>query len=233
MISPWMVKLMGHLPKGLLTYISKKVLSGYLNRCADIKVKGIENLNEVERPVIFICNHLSNSDALVLSRVLKSENLTFVAGKKLNQNSLTQLGMCITKTINIKPNSADKDAISKVINTVKNGNNILMFPEGTRSRTASLAKGKRGVVLIQKLTKAAILPIGISGTEKLLPISDKDMALESFHNAEVNVNIGKQIDIPPQNKGENKHVYEDRISDLFMKKIAELLPEQYRGVYKS
>lgn len=232
MISPWMAKIIGYLPRGLVVYVSKKILDGYLNRCADIKVKGIENLNEVERPIIFICNHLSNSDALVLDRVLKSENLIFIAGKKLNQNPLTQLGMCITKTIDIKPNSADKDAISKVIKTVKGGNNILIFPEGTRSRTATLAKGKRGVVLIQKLTKAAILPIGISGTEKLLPISDKDMALESFQNAEVNVNIGKQIDIPFQNKGENKHVYENRIVDLFMRKIAELLPEQYRGVYK-
>ncbi|MFL0194460.1 lysophospholipid acyltransferase family protein [Clostridium sp. WILCCON 0269] len=231
MISPWVARLIGCLPKRGVTYISEKILFGYLKKYADIKVKGIENLNKAKRPVMFICNHLSNSDALVLSSVLKSENLTFVAGSKLNENPLTQLGMSITKTITIKPNSADKEAISKIVRTLKGGDNMLIFPEGTRSRTGTMAKARKGVVLIQKLSKAVIVPIGIYGTEKLLPISNKDMALENFHRAEVNVNIGKQIDIPLKGKDENKHDYEDRAADFLMFKISELLPEEYRGVY--
>ncbi|WP_368489816.1 lysophospholipid acyltransferase family protein [Clostridium sp. BJN0013] len=231
MISPWMAKLIGYLPKRWVSYISERVLFGYLEKYADIKVGGIENLNKVKKPAIFICNHLSNSDALVLSSVLKSESLTFVAGAKLNQNPLTQLGMSITRTISIKPNSADKEAISKIVKTLKAGESILIFPEGTRSRTGAMGKARKGVVLIQKLTKASIVPVGIYGTEKLLPISSRDMALENFHNAEVYVNIGSQIDIPIREKGENKHDYEDRTADFFMFKISELLPEKYRGVY--
>lgn len=231
MISPWMAKLIGYLPKKCVSYISNKILFGYLKKYADIKVEGIENLNKVKKPVIFICNHLSNSDALVLSSVLKSENLTFVAGAKLNQNPLTQLGMSMTKTITIKPNSADKEAISKIVKTLKAGESILIFPEGTRSRTGAMGEARKGVVLIQKLTKASVVPIGLYGTEKLLPISGKDMALEDFHNAKVYVNIGLQVDIPLREKGENKHDYEDRAANFFMFKISELLPEKYRGVY--
>lgn len=232
MISPWMARLIGCLPQGLVRYISKKVLIGYLNKYASIEVKGIEHLDGVERPIIFVCNHLSNSDALVLGHVFKKEDLTFVSGRKLNDNCLTKLGMSMTKTIGIMPNSADKGAISNIVRTLKSGESILIFPEGTRSRTSTMNKGKRGVVLIQKLSRARVIPVGIYGTEKLLPINNKDMALESFHFAKVAVNIGKELQVPKRNKGEEKHEYDDRIIDFYMYEIAKLLPEKYRGVYK-
>lgn len=232
MISPWMARLIGCLPQGLVRYISKKVLIGYLNKYASIEVKGIEHLDGVERPIIFVCNHLSNSDALVLGHVFKKEDLTFVSGRKLNDNCLTKLGMSMTKTIGIMPNSADKGAISNIVRTLKSGESILIFPEGTRSRTSTMNKGKRGVVLIQKLSRARVIPVGIYGTEKLLPINDKDMALESFHFAKVKVNIGRELEVPKRNKGEEKHEYDDRIIDFYMYEIAKLLPEKYRGVYK-
>ncbi len=54
--------------------------------------------------------------------------------------------------------------------------------------------------MIQKLSKANIVPLGISGTEKLLPINDKDMALERFQFANVAVNIGKALELPKKIK---------------------------------
>lgn len=231
MISPFMVKLIGCLPKNFVGYISKRVLDNYLKKYADINVIGMENLKEVQRPILFVCNHLSNSDALVLGKVFKSEDLIFVAGVKLNSDPLTRLGMSMTRTIGIKPNTADKEAISKIIKALKTGKNILMFPEGTRSRTSTMNKGKRGVALIQKLTKARVVPVGICGSEKLLPISNKGMSHESFKYAKVTVNIGKELEIPKKDKDEEKHEYEDRISDFMMYEVAKLLPEKYRGVY--
>lgn len=232
MISPIIVKAIGCLPDSFLRYTSRKILDRYMNKYADINVQGMENLKGVHRPILFICNHLSNSDALVIDRVLKDEDITFVAGVKLSSNSLTNLGMKITKTIGIKPNTADKDAISKVIRTLKENNNILIFPEGTRSRSGGMINGRRGVVLMQKLSKASIIPLGIYGSEKLLPIDDRDMALEKFHHAKVMLNIGKQIEVPSKMKCETKHDYEGRVLDLLMRSISGLLPEEYRGVYR-
>ncbi len=232
MISPGMAKIISYLPKGFVQWLSKKMLSGYIEKYADLKVNGIENLKNAKRPVLFICNHLSNSDALVINNVLKEEDITFVAGIKLSNNPLTNLGITITKTITIKPNTADKDAISKIVKTLKSGKNILIFPEGTRSRTASMIEARRGVFLVQKLSKASIIPLGISGTEKLLPVNKEDMTLEKFHYAKVTLNIGKQIEMPEKVKDEDKHNYEERSVHFMMEKVAELLPESYRGVYK-
>ncbi|WP_125153410.1 lysophospholipid acyltransferase family protein [Clostridium rectalis] len=231
MISPTAIKLISCLPKGLLEVVSKKVLYGYINKYANLKVNGIENIKNIEKPILFICNHLSNSDALVLNKVLKEYDITFVAGIKLSNNPLTSLGINMTKTIPIKPNTADKDAISRIIKTLKGGNNILIFPEGTRSRVRSMIEAKKGVVLIQKLSKATVVPIGMIGTEKLLPINEKDMAEEKFQHADVSLNIGKPINIPKREKGEEKHTYEDRVLNYMMTSIANLLPKEYRGVY--
>lgn len=232
MISPMTSKIIGCLPRGVLRFVAKTILNGYIKKYANINITGYENIKDLDKPILFVCNHLSNSDALIIDKILKNQDITFVAGVKLNSNELTKLGMEITKTVCIKPNSADKQAISNIIKTLKAGNNMLIFPEGTRSRTGQLMEPKKGVILIKKLSKATLVPLGLSGTEKLLPINDKNMALESFQNADVTLNIGKPLELPKKVKEETKHEYEKRCIDLIMYKIADLLPEEYRGVYK-
>lgn len=45
----------------------------------------------------------------------------------------------------------------------------MIFPEGTRSRVGSLIEAKKGILLIARMTGVPIVPIGLYGTEKLLP----------------------------------------------------------------
>jgi len=232
MISPIMLKVIDILPDKVVSFIANKLIDSYINKYANIKTYGFEKITEVKSPIIFICNHLSNADGIVMNRLLKDNNVTFVAGIKLTDNKLTKLGFHVAKTINIRPNSADKEAISKIVNTLKQGNNIMIFPEGTRSRNGKMAEAKKGLLLMAKLSKATIVPIGIWGTEKLLPINE-NMASEKFNYADVNVNIGEPITLPIQKEDEDRNQYHDRAMHEIMRSIAVLLPEQYRGVYLS
>ncbi len=233
MINSTMAKLINIIPDRLVIFISKKIVDKYLRKYANIKINGIENLKGVTTPTIFICNHLSNSDGLVLDKALKIIDPTFVAGAKLSNNAVTNIGLNVIKTTTIKPNSADKEGIKKVINLVKQGESLLVFPEGTRSRAGSLIEAKKGIILIARMTGAPIIPVGLYGTEKLLPInSGGDMSAESFNDADVYVNIGKQFEIPKRTKEQDKKDYEELTLKNMMMKISELLPENYRGVYK-
>ncbi|MNC53446.1 acylglycerophosphoethanolamine acyltransferase [compost metagenome] len=109
----------------------------------------------------------------------------------------------------------------------------MIFPEGTRSRVGSLIEAKKGILLIARLTGAPIVPIGLYGTEKLLPINEEgDMRAETFNYADIHINIGKQFEFHKRVKEQDKKEYEDLTMKYIMKKIAELLPEHYRGVYK-
>lgn len=233
MISPKIAKLLDYLPESLVNVVARKIVNNIIKKYASLDVKGIENLNNIKKPVIFICNHLSNSDALILEKVLKNQDVTYVAGIKLTQNSTTNIGIKLVKTTVLKPNCADKEGLTKIINIVKAGGNIVIFPEGTRSRSATMIEGKKGILLIAKVTGAPIIPIGIYGTEILLPINDSDdMAAESFHHSKIGVTIGKQIQFPIKEQGEDKAVYEKRALTTLMKEISKLIPESYRGVYK-
>lgn len=233
MISTTTAKIINILPDIFTTYITKKVVNRYLKKYANINIVGSENIKGIRTPTIFICNHLSNSDGLVLDKALKEINPTFVAGVKLSNNAVTSIGINGIKTTNIKPNTADKEGLKKIIKLVKQGESLLIFPEGTRSRVGSLIEAKKGIFLIARMTGAPIVPIGLYGTEKLLPINKEgDMSAETFNYADVHINIGKQFEFPKRSKEQDKKEYKDFAIKYIMKKIAGLIPEDYRGVYK-
>lgn len=232
LISYKSAKLLEILPDKLVDIISHNVVKKCLKK-ANIKVTGTENI-DTQNPVIYVCNHLSNSDGLVLDKVFKDAgiNVSFVAGIKLSKNAYTIIGIHVVNTIFIHPNTADKDAIMESVKTLKKGKSILIFPEGTRSRKKSMIRAKRGIILIHKLSKAPIIPVGIHGSEDFMPINDESMGNEKFYNADVYVNIGKRIQMPDRNHLESRHEYDERMTEFIMKKVAALLPERYRGVYK-
>lgn len=232
MISAKMAKIISILPKNLVNVIARKVVEGYLKKYANLKIKGLNNLKDIQTPTIFIANHLSNSDGLVLGKILKDFDPTFVAGVKLSKNPTTNLAVGIYKTAPIKPNTADKEGLKNIMQLIKKGESIIIFPEGTRSREGKMIEAKKGILLIAKLTKAPIVPIGIWGTEKLLPINESgNMSDEKFNYAEVNVNIGEQFALPKKENKEDKKDYEERVIKDIMYSISELIPEEYRGVY--
>lgn len=227
-----LLKILGKLPGGLSSKISRQYIRQKIDKYANLKVEGYKNLEKINGSVIFISNHLSNSDGLILNEVLREKDPTFIAGVKLADNAFTKNGVNYIKTISIKPNSADKEAISKIVQKLKSGENIMMFPEGTRSRNAEMIEAKKGLLLIARLAKASIVPIGIAGSEDFMPINDDDMGGESFYPAHVTVKIGCPLQVPAKLKDEDKNQYNERTMNEIMKSVAILLPEQYRGVYK-
>lgn len=226
-----LLKLMSKLPDNISSKLIHRYVKSSIKKYANIKINGYEKVRDLEGPIIFICNHLSNSDGIILNEVLKEKDPVFIAGVKLTANEFTRNGFKFVKTIQIKPNSADKEAISKIIEVLKAGKNIMMFPEGTRSRTGEMIEGKKGLLLIAKMSKATIVPIGMCGTEKFLPINDEDMAEENFNYADITINFGEPMTVPKKLEDEDKNQYSDRAMTEIMYGIAKMLPEKYRGVY--
>ncbi|MDD3224407.1 MAG: lysophospholipid acyltransferase family protein [Clostridium sp.] len=228
-----LAKVIEKCPDGVAKFVSKRFLRHLVKKYAKIHLSGAENLNNIDSSIIFICNHLSNSDGLVLNEVLKKWDPTFVAGVKLSGDAVTRLGTVAVKNTPIIPNSPDMAGITRVVKLLKNGENIVIFPEGTRSREGSLIKAKPGLTLFANRANVKIVPIGMYGTENLLPISeDGNMSGETFHEADVYIKIGKPFKIEKRSKEEGRKEYENKATDFAMSKIAEILPEEYRGIYK-
>mmetsp|Transcript_30075 Transcript_30075/g.115427 ORF Transcript_30075/g.115427 Transcript_30075/m.115427 type:complete len:291 (-) Transcript_30075:497-1369(-) len=58
-----------------------------------------------------------------------------------------------------------------MLNTIKNGNSLAIFPEGTRSETGKLQKFQSGAFKAAKATGARVIPLTITGTREAMPTS--------------------------------------------------------------
>ncbi len=184
------------LPESIICCIGTKVSEILLKKYAKIEVSGNEVLSgRTGKPTIYIANHLSNIDGIVLNKVLRKNNVTFMAGVKLKANPFTALFLKTVRYIPVTPNSADRNSIKMALDVLNRGESILIFPEGTRSRSGSMIKGKKGFLLLARLSKAEIVPIALEGTELLMPINKNDMGRETLRHATVRVKIGQPFQV--------------------------------------
>lgn len=117
-----------------------------------------------------------------------------------------------------------RELLKQVEQTLNKGSVIGIFPEGKRSHQGKLQAGKPGLALLASRMHIPILPVGISGTDKIHGIS------WLWKRPHIVVNIGKPFYLPQPN-GRLTKLQRKELTDLMMKEIAALLPPEYQGVY--
>jgi len=117
-----------------------------------------------------------------------------------------------------------RELLKQAEQTLNKGSVIGIFPEGKRSHQGKLQAGKPGLALLASRMHIPILPVGISGTDKIHGIS------WLWKRPHIVINIGKPFYLP-QPVGRVTKLQRKELTDLMMKEIAALLPPEYRGVY--
>jgi 1-acyl-sn-glycerol-3-phosphate acyltransferase len=116
--------------------------------------------------VIVASNHRSFLDPFVIgTSVPWRRQIQFVAKVELFENRwqgwvLNRLG-----AFPIRRGQSDETAMQTAAQAVERGGTVLIFPEGTRIRSGSLGRPKRGVGRLATETGAAVLPVAVHGTE--------------------------------------------------------------------
>ncbi|MCS7278556.1 MAG: 1-acyl-sn-glycerol-3-phosphate acyltransferase [Thermodesulfobacteriaceae bacterium] len=157
-----------------------------------IKVFSKTQLSDKER-YIFMVNHQSQLDIPVLEKVLKPYQIRFLAKRSLF--NIPFFGWAI-KALGYLPveRKDPKDGLKSIlacIETFKKGYSLIIFPEGTRSKTGELLPFKLGGFLIPLKTKSKVVPLAIWGTIKILP---KGKIWFKTSQKEVKVFIGEPIE---------------------------------------
>lgn len=122
-------------------------------------IEGIENIPQ-DRPLVMASNHRSYADPVILTMPMKRP-VTYMAKEELFKNKL--FGWFITKlgAFPVKRGAGDMQVIDDSIAILNSGRNLVIFPEGTRSKDGKVGKGKTGVALIAAKSGADVLPCGI------------------------------------------------------------------------
>ncbi len=132
----------------------------------NIKVEGKENVPETPGFII-ASNHRSFADPPLVAITSMCAKFSFIAKEELFKNPI--FGWLIRRlgAFPVTRGKGDMQVITDAVDRLNEGRNLVIFPEGTRSKDGKLGKGKTGVALIAAKSKKPVLPVAIIFEGKL------------------------------------------------------------------
>lgn len=183
-----------------------------------LTVRGVEHVPRAG-PVLLTMNHLGGADP-ILCIGFTPRRLT-VAGK-VEIMSWPVLGAVARfyGMIPLRRGEPDRATLKHLLGVLQAGGALLIAPEGRESLTGALEAGKTGPAFLALHARARIVPVALTGTawRVVLP------AWRRLRRPCVTLTFGPAYELPP---GLERRAAADEI----MRRIAALLPDEYRGVY--
>lgn len=151
---------------------------------ASTDVRGLENLAELEGPVLFVANHLSYLDQPVIMAALPAcwryetataawEEFFFVNYRswlgKAWKRFTYEYGTIFLNLFPLPQSGGFRASLAHMGKLADHGINVLLFPEGARSLDGRLQPFRQGVGLMVRELDVPVVPIRIFGMENIMP----------------------------------------------------------------
>ena len=189
-----------------------KIFSIFSRTFFKFEVIGAENIPS-EGNLIIAANHKSNLDPIfVASAVNKKRKMTAIAKEELFKNKILAKILNKVEIIPINRQNPGLGTIKRILKYIKNDYALVMFPEGTRSKTDDFNNAKAGLSLFATKAKAEIVeyivPCTIYSSYKLFKPAKiyfgKPISLEEYYKQKLTSEdheriSGEVMDIIKQN----------------------------------
>ncbi len=189
---------------------------------AHLRVNGRENVPE-QGPLLIVANHINLADPPILSVSIRRKAM-FMAKEELFRSRFSRYIVRNFGAFPVRRGQVDRGALRQAERLLAQGLALIMFPEGQRSKNAQMQPAFAGSALIAARSCVPVLPVGITGTEKI-----KGKAW-LFHRPRITVNIGSPFYLPAVD-GKLTRAELVQFTNSMMEHIAELLPPEYRENY--
>ena len=192
-------------------------------------VRGRENV-PATGPFIIASNHLSFIDSMAIplmaprrvGYLAKAEYFTGHGIKGWFTRTLfTALGAL---PVERQDHRAAQEALDTAMTVLKAGGGFGVYPEGTRSRDGKLARGKTGVAWLALTADCPVVPVGITGTDRIQPIGARYWRPHRF-----SVTFGEPLTFPEHRGQAGKGKARREVTDRIMNAIAALTGQEKAG----
>jgi 1-acyl-sn-glycerol-3-phosphate acyltransferase len=222
MMSGYKVPLVNRILRVILLY----VIRVFLNLFSRIEVTGSENI-PVGKSYLMIFNHVSLYEAPILLSHWPEKPEVLGAVDVWNRPGQDFLAKAYGG-IPIHRGVVDRTAMKRMVQALDAGKALMVAPEGGRSHTPGLRQGKPGISFLLEKFTIPIVPVGLVGATE-----DFFEKLIRFQKPLVQVIVGEPFFLPKEiGQGMSRtEAYQEQV-DFVMRKLANLLPDDYRGYYR-
>jgi acyl-[acyl-carrier-protein]-phospholipid O-acyltransferase/long-chain-fatty-acid--[acyl-carrier-protein] ligase len=168
-----------------------------------LEVRGLENVEKAGPNAIIALNHVSFLDAPLALSLLDQEPV-FAIDHGIAQRWWVKPFLKITRAMPLDPTKPM--ATRRLINAVKDGETLIIFPEGRLTVTGSLMKVYDGAGLIADKAGAMVVPVKIEGLEKTAfsRLSRAQMRRRWWPKVTVTIMPPVRLTVDPALKGKNR-----------------------------
>ena len=187
-------------------------------------VKGLGNFPK-RGPALIVINHLGDADAVLMAATIPT---TIDGMGKIELNDDTRVGPIFRAygVIWVHRGRPDRRALRAALDGLAQGRMVGLAPEGRQSVSGGLEEGSEGAAFLAMKSGAPIVPIAMTGTEN----GNIYGHLKRWKRAPVTLTVGKPFVLREQ---ANRQAMLREGTRQIMESLADLLPESYRGNYKS
>ena len=129
---------------------------------------GVRNI-PADGPVLSLSNHQSFYDPIVIGFGASKRHFYSLGRHTLYQTPIARLFERVANSIAVQQGAGDTKAMKKCIEVLKEGQALMLFPEGARTMTGNVEKFETGAMLIIKRAKPTVIPVAVEGVYDVWP----------------------------------------------------------------
>jgi 1-acyl-sn-glycerol-3-phosphate acyltransferase len=203
----------------IVSFLCRVVLRTWFGR--DLVIDGRENVPR-DGPLLVVSNHLSNIDPTLFGGYAPGAFFC-ITKQELFKNRFFAWVLAGCNCFPVDRGSADRWALRTSLDILAARGRLLIFVEGTRATAPGMKQAEAGVGFLARRSGARVLPVAVWGTEQALPRGRR-----LPRRVPIRMVFGTPVDVAlPEGRGDD-----GAIADQIARRVAALLPPEYRGVYR-
>ncbi|MCK5795020.1 MAG: 1-acyl-sn-glycerol-3-phosphate acyltransferase [Anaerolineales bacterium] len=216
-----------HVP--FYTRINRRFLKvffrGFFHLLGKVELYGMENIPDHNKYVA-IFNHVSLVEVPFIAAFWPTI-LEIIGAAAVWDRPGVSIVVKMWSGVRVKRTEFDRDVFKQVIQVFEANRPLMISPEGGRSHSPGLRRGKPGVAYIIDQVDVEVLPVAVVG-------NTIDFLKKGIRGKRppIQMIVGEPFKLPPlDGRGEERRLMRQHNTDYIMARLAALLPESYRGVY--